>query len=256
LRAAVVGACSLLAACATTPLLVEQRVIDLTHDFDATTIYLPNEQAFHYERVFWGRDDLGRWRATGQFSTSEHGGTHVEAPIAHAEGLRATSEIPLAQLIGPIRVIDIVALCAKDRDYVATPDDLERHERTNGRIPAGAAVIVRTGWDRHWNNPRRYLGRSEDARAEDLHFPGLSVELAHALVQRRVDLVAIDGPGLDPGMSKDAAASRELAHANIPGLENLNDVGKLPQHGATLIALPMKIAGGSGGPTRVVALLP
>ena len=92
---------------------------------------------------------------------------------------------------------------------------------------------------------------------DQLHFPGYSQQAAEFLVrEREIDAVGIDTASLDHGPSKDFIAHRILSEANKPGLENIANLNQLPPKGATLIALPMKIRGGSGGPVRVIALLP
>jgi kynurenine formamidase len=186
----------------------------------------------------------------------EHTGTHVDAPLHLAEGLHSTADLPLRQMIGPIRVIDVAGACKHDSDYAATVADLQRHEQLHGRVPVGAAVLIRTGWDGKWSNPRGYLGTSDDDRTDDVRFPGLSQALTRELALRRVDLVGIDGPGIDPGSVRDQPAERALAEANIPALVNLDGLSALPAIGATMIALPMKLAGGASGPVRVVAIVP
>ena len=250
-------AASLLAAgCASAPVLDETRVVDLTHAFDDGTIAWPSVKRFEYARTMFERDDQGRWCASGDLRGGEHAGTHIDAPLHLAEGAHATAEVPLAQLMGPLRVIDITGECKKDRDYCATVRDLAKHEQAHGRVPAGAAVVIRTGWELKWANPRSYLGSGDEERTDVVHFPGLGAELARQLAVRHVDLVGIDGPGIDPGQVRGSPAERVLAEANIPSLANLAGVAGLPEIGATLIALPMKVAGGAGGPTRAIAIVP
>ena len=72
----------------------------------------------------------------------------------------------------------------------------------------------------------------------------------------RIAAVGIDTASIDPGQSPTFDAHRILFARNIPGFENVADLDRLPAVGATVIALPMKIEGGSGGPLRIVALLP
>ena len=252
---ALAGAVQLALACASAPVLDETRVVDLTHAFEDGSLAWPSAQRFEYARTIFGRDDQGRWYASGDLRGGEHAGTHIDAPLHLAEGSHATAEVPLAQLMGPIRVIDVVGEC-KNHDYCASVGDLAKHEQNHGRIPPGAAVVIRTGWESKWSNPRQYFGISEDARLQVVHFPGIGVELARALVVRHVDLVAIDGPGIDAGQLRELPAERALAEANIPCLVNLAGIARLPELGATMIALPMKLSGGAAGPTRVVAIVP
>ena len=118
---------------------------------------------------------------------------------------------------------------------------------------------MRTGWSARWPDRRSYLGT--DVRGAEgvalLRFPGLSPQAARWLAeQRRVRAVGIDTASIDHGPSTHFEAHRALCAANIPVFENVADLGQLPAAGAFVVALPMKIAGGSGGPLRIVALLP
>jgi kynurenine formamidase len=117
-------------------------------------------------------------------------------------------------------------------------------------------VLVLTGFGQFYPDVKRYLGSDVPGKTDDLHFPGIGADAARLLVKRRVHLVGLDTASLDHGPSKDFQAHRVLGEADIPGLENLAQLERLPPTGATLIALPMKIEGGTGGPCRVIALLP
>lgn len=241
-----------LIACVGGPVLDTARMVDLTQDCDQNTVTWPGSESF--ERVGEsGEDAHGRWYALGSFQASEHSGTHLDAPLHFARNGRSVEAIPLADLIGPVRLIDVRAACAANRDYMVAVEDLTAHEAAEGRIGAGSVVLLLTGWSQYWHDGPKYLGGSS---AEDLHFPGLSLEGARLLADRRVAVVGIDTASLDAGISQGFPAHRVLAEANVSGLENLTGLAALPARGASLIALPMKIAGGSGAPTRVVALLP
>ena len=147
--------------------------------------------------------------------------------------------------------------CKRDRDYRLRVDDLVAWESAHGRIPDGAIVLVRTGWGRFWPDKAHYLGSDKPGDTAHLHFPGISRGAAEWLArQRKVDGVGIDTASLDHGPSRDFIAHQVLNGAGIYGLENVANLGELPELGATLIALPMKIQGGSGAPTRVIAILP
>ncbi|MEW6296991.1 MAG: cyclase family protein, partial [Thermodesulfobacteriota bacterium] len=188
---------------------------------------------------------------------AEHGGTHLDAPIHFAKGKRAADEVPVQQLIGPAVVIDVRAQAAQNPDYRLSVADIEAWEKRHGRIPAGAIVIMWSGWGERWPDKKRYLGTDQPGDVANLHFPGFSREAATFLVsQREIDAVGVDTPSIDYGQSQDFIAHQIINGANKPGLENIAHVEKLPPVGATLIALPMKIAKGSGGPVRIIAVLP
>ncbi len=245
----------LVAGCATGG-IDESKVIDLTHSFNEETVYWPTAKRFELTRVAFGLNEAGRWYASNDFCASEHGGTHLDAPLHFAQGRRSVADIPIKQLIGPARVIDITEQCNADRDYRLTPEDIHQYEKRNGRIQTGDIVLIRTGFGRYYPDLKRYLGSDVRGVVKDLHFPGIGEGAARVLVARGVDLVGLDTASLDHGPSSDFPAHLVLNEANVPGLENLANLDKLPPRGATVIALPMKIDGGTGSPCRIIAVLP
>ncbi len=245
-----------LAGCASTAPIDESRVVDLTYSFNEDTIYWPTAQRFSLTRVAWGHNDQGQWYASNDYAASEHGGTHLDAPIHFAANGRNTASIPVAQLMGPVRVIDARRQCDGNRNYQLTVEDIETHEVRHGRIEPGTIVLVRTGFGRFYPDARLYLGTDERGSIDGLSFPGFGEDAARALVDRRVDMVGIDTASIDHGASTEFLAHRVFGAADIPGLENVGNLDRLPPTGATLIALPMKIEGGTGGPCRIIAFIP
>lgn len=242
---AAVAALLLLGACA--PPGLEGRLLDLTHPFDAETIYWPTEEeGFVLETVAAGNEP-GYWYAASRFRTAEHGGTHLDAPYHFAEGGDTAEAIPLERLVAPGFVIDASA-----------DDDPNREVEFDGPIPRGTIVLIRTGHGRHYPWRDRYLGTAETGPAAipHLRFPGLSAELALRLVEAEVAAVGIDTASIDRGSSKRFDAHRHLADAGIPVFENVANLEALPESGFTVVALPMKIRGGTGGPVRIIAILP
>ncbi len=233
--------------------------LDLTHPFDAEAIYWPTEEGFVLERGFAGRTEAGLWYAANRFRAAEHGGTHLDAPIHFAERRRSVDEIPVTQLVAPGVVVDVSAACARDRDHAAGVAELRAFESQHGPIPDGAIVLLRTGFGRFWPDRVRYLGtaaRGEQGVAE-LHFPGLGADAARWLLEeRRVRAVGIDTASIDRGVSATFETHRVLAERNVPAFENLANLERLPPRGFWVVALPMKIRGGTGAPLRAVALLP
>ncbi len=233
--------------------------IDLTHDFSSETIYWPTATPFTLDVVSAARTPAGFYYAANDFATSEHGGTHLDAPIHFAEGKHTTDQVPLDRLIGPAVVIDVVARADADSDYRLDVAALEEWERANGRIADETIVLVRTGWSSRWPDKTRYLGTTTrgDAGVAQLHFPGIDSSAATWLwSQRRVRAVGIDTPSIDYGQSTSFDTHRILLGQNVPAFENVAALERLPARGAFVVALPMKIKGGSGGPLRIVALLP
>lgn len=236
----------------------DAEIVDLTHPFDETTVYWPTASPFALEVVAEGINAAGWWYAANAFCAAEHGGTHLDAPVHFAEGRRSASEIPLEDLIGEAVVVDVSGAAAADPDLAIGADALEAWEASHGRIPDGAIVLLKTGWGDRWPDLARYLGtaaRGAEAVA-DLHFPGLSEDGARWLVARRVRAVGIDTASIDRGQSTDFGAHRVLADANVPIFENVANLDRVVLRGAWVVALPMKISRGTGGPLRIVALQP
>jgi D-alanyl-D-alanine dipeptidase/kynurenine formamidase len=233
------------------------RVIDLTYAFDADTLYWPNApHGFTLERLAYGRSPAGFFYAANAFCAPEHGGTHLDAPIHFAADHWTADAIPVDRLLGPGVVIDVVDAVKENRDYRATAADVRRFEARHGRIPAGAIVLLRTGWGALWPNRGLYFGDDVPGRTTALHFPSWGREAAELLVrERRVSALAVDTPSIDYGPSQDFLVHRIASAANVLGLENVANAEQVPEAGAWIVALPMKIAGGSGGPVRIVALV-
>jgi len=254
----VLGSCCLLASAVVVGAQIdERRVVDLTYSFEERTIFWPTNKPFRWEKTDWGMTAAGYWYASGNFSMSEHGGTHIDAPIHFGKGQHTLDEIPLYRLIGPAVVVDVREAVGKDRDYLLRVDDLKAWETRYGRIPIGAIVLMHSGWGRYWPDKVKYLGSATPGDAETLHFPGFSKEAAEFLVsERKIDGVGIDTASIDHGPSRNFLAHQILNGANVYGLENVANLDRLPAAGATVIALPMKIRGGTGGPVRIIGLLP
>jgi kynurenine formamidase len=240
-------------------LIADAELVDLTHTFDAQTLVWPTSEAFRLEPVFDGTTPGGWHYASNIVHTTEHGGTHLDAPIHFAAGRQTAEQVPLERLVGPAVVIDVSAAADRDADYLITVEDLTRWEAEHGRIDPGSRVLLRTGWASRWPDAARYLGTAlkGEAGVAQLHFPGLHPEAATFLVhERKVGAVGIDTASLDRGQSSTFESHRILAAADVPGFENLAHLDRLPARGAVLVALPMKVGGGSGGPLRAVALVP
>ncbi len=234
------------------------RIVDLSHPYDQNTLYWPTSPSrFELRSLAHGVTEAGFFYSSNSFCTPEHGGTHLDAPIHFALAGQSTDQIPLDRLIGPAVVIDVESAAAADPDYRLTLEDVARWESTHGAVPAGAIVLLRSGWGAFWPDARKYLGDDTPGDASNLHFPSFGVEAARLLVQdRKVAGLGVDTASIDHGPSRDFAVHQVAGEANVIGLENLATLGQLPAKGAWIVALPMKIAGGSGGPVRVVALLP
>lgn len=260
LSAACFAAVVLLCGCAggmRTPPLDPSKVVDLSHGFGAETIYWPTAESFSIEPVAYGPTAAGYWYAANNLCMAEHGGTHMDAPIHFAAGKRTADQVPLSASIGPAAVIDVRAQAATDRDYRLTVADLQAWEREHGRLPSGAIVVMNSGWTAYWPDKKRYLGTDKKGDVENLHFPGFSKEAAQFLIdQRDIAAIAVDTPSIDYGQSTDFIVHRIVNGADKPGFENVANIDRVPPLGATFVALPLKIEGGSGAPARIIAVLP
>jgi kynurenine formamidase len=165
----------------------------------------------------------------------------------------------LEQLIGPAVVIDVSEKAQADRDYQISAENFTAWESQHGKIPNQAIVLLRTGYGKFWPDRLKYLGtdKSGPEAVAELHFPGLHPDAARWLVaNRQINAIGLDTPSIDYGQSKLFESHQILFDKNIPAFENVANLDQLPVTGALVFALPMKIKGGSGGPLRIVALVP
>lgn len=240
------------------PVLPSDRLVDLSYPFDATSVYWPTAEPFKLDTDFEGVTDKGYFYSAYRYSAAEHGGTHLDAPVHFAKGHHTVDEIPLEQLMGNGIVIDVTSQCASNADYLVSVADFQNWERKNGRIAPGTIVFLRTGFGKRYPDRKSYLGTDERGAAAvaKLHFPGLDPAAARWLTQNRsIKAIGLDTASIDYGQSTLFESHRILFEKNIPAFENVANLDQLPVKGFSVIALPMKIKGGSGGPLRIVALM-
>jgi kynurenine formamidase len=232
-------------------------LVDLSHDYGAETVFWPTAEPFKLEKVADGVTPQGYYYAANNFATSEHGGTHIDAPVHFAKGHWSVDQIPLEKLVGDAVVVDVTAKCASQPDYRVTIEDFTSWEQANGQIAPGAIVLIRTGYSKYWPDAAKYLGtaeRGEQAVAK-LHFPGLHPDAASWLAEmRKVKALGLDTASIDYGQSANYESHQILYGRDIPAFENLTNLDRLPPRGAFIVALPMKIKGGSGAPLRAIAM--
>ncbi len=236
------------------------KLLDMTYAFDQSSIYWPTATPFKLIKVFWGISDRGWWYASNEFSASEHGGTHADAPIHFAEKGRTMDQVPLEEWIGPAAKIDVTAECEKDRDYLLSVEDIKNWENTHGKIPDDAWVIMFTGIDtKYYPDKKKVLGteKAGEEALPELSFPGFSPQSVEYLIKKRnITGIAIDTPSIDYGKSKDFKVHQILFAADKLALENIANLDKVPPSGAILYVIPMLIKEGTGAPARVFAILP
>ena len=176
-----------------------------------------------------------------------------------AKGKWTADEIPLEKLTGEAVVINVSDKALKNADYLISVSDIGSWEKTNGKLPDDIIILFKTGYGSFYPEAKKYLGTDErgaDAVAK-LHFPGIDPAAAEWLVKnRKIKAVGLDVASVDYGQSKDFKTHQILYEQNIPGFENVANLDKLPVKGAFIVALPMKIKGGSGAPLRIVAIIP
>lgn len=230
--------------------------VDLTHAFSSEMIVWPTSAEFRLDTVSVGMTEGGYYYESYEFFSPEHGGTHMDAPIHFAEGKRSVDEVQVDRLMGRAAIIDVTDQVEQVRDYQILIKDITLWEQEHGELPEGAIVLFHTGMDQYWPDPEEYMGTAlkGEAGVAELSFPGIHPETARWLVENRsINAVGLDTPSLDYGKSTQFETHRILSEQNIPGFENVANLGELPASGAYVIALPMKIENGSGAPVRIVA---
>ena len=232
--------------------------IDLTYDFSDKTLFWPTANGFKLDTAFNGVTPAGFYYEAYNYCAAEHGGTHLDAPVHFAKGKWSTDQIPLEKLTGEAVVIDVSANASKNADYQIGVADIEAWEKANEKLKDEIIILFRTGYGSFYPDAKKYLGTAErgaDAVAK-LHFPGIHPDASSWLVKnRKIKAIGLDVASVDYGQSKDFKTHQILYEQNIPGFENVANLDKLPIKGAFIIALPMKIKGGSGAPLRIVAVV-
>jgi kynurenine formamidase len=234
------------------------RVVDLTYAFDANSVYWPTAEQFKLETDFEGMTDKGYFYSAYRYSAAEHGGTHLDSPVHFAKGRLSVDQLPLQQLMGAAIVVDETAQCGRNVDYLVSVADFQSWERRNGRIQPGTIVLLKTGFGKYYPDRKSYLGTDERGAAAvaKLHFPGLDPAAARWLTENRsIKAIGLDTASIDRGQSTLFESHRVLFEHNIPAFENVANLDQLPAKGFSVIELPMKIKGGSGGPLRIIAQL-
>jgi kynurenine formamidase len=234
------------------------KIIDLTYAYDSTTVYWPTEKGFVFEKGQEGFTPGGWYYTANRFWTPEHGGTHIDAPIHFFKDRAYLDQLPLERLIGKGVVIDVSEKCASNPDYQVSVEDLTGWEATHGQKLNDVIILLRTGYGKFWPDRVKYMGTNDrglEAVAK-LHFPGLHPDAAKWIVENRhVNAIGLDTPSIDYGQSKDFKTHVTLYEKSLSAMENVANLDQLPEKGFTVIALPMKIKGGSGGPLRIIAIM-
>jgi kynurenine formamidase len=232
------------------PAMRAERIVDLGHPLAQSDPSWDRTPAF--VRTVVATIDKDGYSA-GKIQVEEHFGTHLDAPAHFSPSGWTVDAIPADRLVRPAVVVDVTAKTATDADYRVTPADLQAFESAHGPIAEGSVVLISTGWDRFWPDRAKYMGEASGVK----HFPGLSAEATSMLAkERRVAAIGIDTASIDYGPSTAFEAHHVSMALNVYHIENAANLGQLPASGFRVVVAPIKIAGGSGGPTRVLALFP
>ncbi len=235
--------------------LARARILDLTHAINDHLPPWPGDT-----KSFEARPNA-RIERDGYFTRSfwmlEHYGTHLDAPAHFPPGKTTVDQIPADRLVGPAVILDVRddagRIPAGSADYCLPVAQIEKWEQLHGPIPERAIVLLRTGCAEHWPDSDRYRGMDS---AGSMHFPGFSVEAVQYLLSRRISGIGADAMSVDPGDSRNFEVHHFALGSDLFHIENLSDLSAVPESGAWLVAAPIKLEGGSGGPCRVFAILP
>ncbi|MEO0329598.1 MAG: cyclase family protein [Pseudomonadota bacterium] len=187
-----------------------------------------------------------------QLNINEHTGTHIDAPLHFSADGQAVNEVPVENLVVPLCVIDIRETATRDDDAQVTPGDLKAWISRNGPIPKKACVAMLSGWQEHVKTDK-YRNVGDD---EKMHFPGFHIEATQMLIEETGAVgMAVDTLSLDHGISGDFKTHYAWLPTNRWGIENIANLDKVPEAGATLVVGAPKHKGGTGGPARIFAMV-
>ena len=227
-----------------------REVVDLTHSLPTPGSQSSQKSAFGLQNAALTEKS----RSSGPaLSSAEQFATRMDAPARLVRGMWTVDQIPAGRLIAPLVVLDAKASARSNPDYEISVEDIARWEQANGHIPLGAVVMARTGWDSRWNSARNY--RNADT-AGVMHFPGYSEDAARFLAEGRNALgLGIDTPSLHHGSAKNSSVNQYTSAHGLYVLTNVANLDRMPESGAIAMVAPMKVAGGSAAPVRILALV-
>jgi len=224
------------------------KVVFLSHVNTVGMPIFPGDPDFELETLFTVENDGFK---LNKMTIGEHSGTHMDAPGHFVLGGRLSPEITLQELIAPIVVVDISKRAKDDPNAMVEVDDLTKFERKHGRIPKDAIVAMDSGWADKVDDPLEFKG---GPAFPGYNFPGFSAEAALWLAEERdVTGIGVDTLSLDPGNSSTFPVHVDFLATDRYGLENLNNLDKIPPRGATAYVGLIPWEEGSGGPCRVIA---
>ncbi len=233
---------------ATTQAAGFREVADLTHALSTDGFEKPHRSAYRVQNAA-----LTDKTYAAKVTSSEQFSTRIVAASRLGRGQWTVDQIPAGRLIGPLVVLDVSFSAKSNPDYELSVEDIARWEQANGPIPLGAIVMLRTGWGSRWNSIRSY--RNPDVRGA-MHFPGYSEDAARFLAEGRNALgLGIDTANLDRGSAQILAVGQYALEHGLYLLTNVANLDRMPANGAVAMVAPVKVAGGSSAPVRILALV-
>ncbi|MGE3363351.1 MAG: cyclase family protein [Rhizobiaceae bacterium] len=233
----------------TTPATTGQKAEDLTHNLvENFPTYFGAQQFWVEKKNDFAKDgfNINEWRIV------EHTGTHIDAPLHFTADGKGVGELAVEDLVARLSVIDIRAKADANADAELTPDDIKSWTDQNGPLPDGGIVAMLSGWGRHVETDKfRNLGPD----GKTMHFPGFHIEAIKQLLETSTKAIAVDTLSLDFGQSPDFIVHKTWLPSGRYGIEGIANLDRLPAKGATIVVGAPKIAKGSGGPARVIALV-
>jgi kynurenine formamidase len=224
------------------------RVQDLTHTITPEFPVFPGDPQLVIEPL---RTYAEHGYYANKLTFGEHIGTHMDAPAHFVEGAAFSNELPVEQFFAPLAVVDVSERAAADPDTQVMPDDIIAWEDEHGALPAGALVVMYSGWESRLSDPASFINMADDV----MHFPGFHPDATALLVEERdITGIGVDTLSLDFGASQDFGTHFTLLSAGKYGLENVAALANVPRAGAVVIVGGPKVTIGSGGQSRVMAL--
>ncbi len=235
------------------------EVVDLTAPLRPSTPVLQLPEPFR-NTISFRLEEISRYDQRGpawywnDIHTGEHTGTHFDAPVhwVTARDGQDISQVAPARLVAPAVVLDFAGHVSQDPDFLLEIEHVRAWQDEHGPLPEGGWLLYRTGWDARSNDQASFLNTG--------HSPGIAAECARWLAEQTPIIgLGVETVGTDAGAAHafdpPFPCHSYLLGAGKYGLTQLRNLSVLPATGAVLLAAPLPIVGGSGSPTRVLALV-
>ncbi len=215
------------------------RLVDLSHDIEHGMVTYPGLPGPTIGTHLSFEDSAGVYAPGFEFQIGRidlvgNTGTYLDTPAHRFREAADLADLDLA------RCADLPTVVLDAGPGAIGPDVLEA-------VPVeGAAVLFRTGWDRHWRTPFY----------ADVSHPFVTEEAASALVDRGARLVGIDSINVDGTATRARPTHTVLLAAGVVIVEHLRGLDALPTRGARFTAVPPRIRGLSSFPVRAFAVIP